>query len=70
MITEKQEQAITMLGYLFNKGAKRVIVNNVSKAPIKGEDFTIEAMDHMHQEHGYVFLYESKTDELIISKEA
>lgn len=69
MNTEIQ-QTTAMLGYLFGNGAKQIIVNNVSKAPRKGEDFTIEALDHMHQEHGYVFLYEAKTDELIISKEA
>lgn len=69
MITDMHLQVKAMLGYLFVPGVKKVIVNNASKQT-KNEGFTVEALDHLHQDHGYVFLYESTTDELIISKEA
>ena len=70
MITEKQKQAIEIIKGFFDRGTTTIHVNNASKPAKAGEDFTIEALDHMNQELGLVFVYESARDELIISKEA
>lgn len=69
MITETQEQAVNIVKGFLDLGATSVHVNNASK-PVAREDFTLEVLDHMHREHGYVFVYESASDELIITKEA
>lgn len=69
MITEKQAQAIEMIKGFFDRGATTIYVNNASKPVTAGEDFTVEALDHMHRKLGYAFVYESARDGLMITKE-